>query len=395
MPANGASMSCMAQKIKDIAIAVADTITLQDSVAVAKTSKGGKARMEKMSPEERTALARSAARERWRKLKERDPGGGDASTPAEYAPIVLDNTKVPVAKWPGTLRISDVEIPCYVLDDERRVITRNAATAVLTDGKGGGNLESYLIVEGLRNFLPNAFTDQMIDIYVPGVSQSPQTRTMGISAETFIEICRAYVAAYDANALKTDRQKVIALKAAMFLAACAKVGLIAMIDEATGYQYARASDALQIKLKLFLAEEMRKWEKTFPDQLWEQFGRLTNWTGSIHSRPKYWGNLVMELIYEYLDADVAQWLRENAPKPMKGQNYHQWMSQQYGLKKLIEHIWKVIGIASTCQSIDELRKQLDRIYGKQAAFHFAVKLVKKSEQTGQELLFDPREETLK
>jgi len=359
-----------------------------------RASKAGKARMKSMTSDQRKELARTAARERWRKLKERGSGGENASIPAEFTPIVIENVRLPVAKWPGILRISELEIPCYVLDDGRRVITRNAATAVLTDGKGGGNLESYLIVEGLRGFLPPAFTDQMIEIFVPGVSQAPQTRTMGISAESFIEICRAYVAAHDANALKTERQKVIALKAAMFLAACAKVGLIAMIDEATGYQYERASDALQIKLKLYIAEEMRKWEKTFPDQLWEQFGRLTNWTGSIHSRPKYWGNLVMELVYEYLDADVAQWLRENAPKPMKGQNYHQWMSQQYGLKKLIEHIWKVIGIASTCQTLEELRKQLHRIYGKQAAFHFAVRIVKKSEETGQELLFDPREETL-
>ena len=77
---------------------------------------------------------------------------------------------------------------------------------------------------------------------------------------------------------------------------------------------------------------MRKWEKTFPDELWIEFGRLTNWRGTIHKRPRYWGKLVMELIYEYLDPDVAQWLRENAPKPRGGQNYHQWLSHQYGLQ---------------------------------------------------------------
>jgi P63C domain-containing protein len=141
-----------------------------------------------------------------------------------------------------------------------------------------------------------------------------------------------------------------------------------MIDEATGYQYERASDALQIKLKLFLAEEMRKWDKTFPDDLWVQFGRPTNWTGSIHSRPKYWGNLVMELIYEYLDADVAQWLPDNAPKPLKGQNHHQWMSEQYGLKRLIEHIWKVIGLASGCEDMRELKNKMQEIYGKAPGF---------------------------
>ena len=303
-----------------------------------------------------------------------EAGGENASITDRRSLLPAEKTRLPLAKWPGILQIGEAEIPCYVLDDGRRVITRNAATSVLTDGKGGGNLESYLIVEGLRGFLPAGFTEQMIEFFVPGVS-GPQNATMGIPAESFIEICQAYVAAFEGDALKTDRQKTIAMKSAMFLAACAKLGLIAMIDEATGYQYERASDALQIKLKLFLAEEMRKWEKTFPDQLWEQFGRLTNWKGSIHSRPKYWGNLVMELIYEYLDPDVAQWLRENAPAPLHGQNYHQWLTEQYGLRKLIEHIWKVIGIASVCSDMKELRRRMEELYGKRPNFQYELKLV--------------------
>jgi hypothetical protein len=113
-----------------------------------------------------------------------------------------------------------------------------------------------------------------------------------------------------------------------------------------------------------------------PDQLWEQFGRLTNWKGKIHQRPKYWGNLVMEIIYGYLDQDVADWLRKNAPKPMHGQNYHQWLSEQYGLKKLIEHIWKVIGIASTCKNMDERRRQMRELYGRVAQYKYAVRIVR-------------------
>jgi hypothetical protein len=71
-------------------------------------------------------------------------------------------------------------------------------------------------------------------------------------------------------------------------------------------------EALQLKLHLFLGEEMRKWERTFPDQLWIEFGRLTKWTGPVHSRPKYWGKLVNELIYEYLDRDDGCSLQNNA-----------------------------------------------------------------------------------
>ncbi|HEX9604351.1 MAG TPA: P63C domain-containing protein [Myxococcales bacterium] len=73
----------------------------------------------------------------------------------------------------------------------------------------------------------------------------------------------------------------MAIKAGIFLSACAKVGLDAMIDEATGYQYYRAEDALRVKLKAYLADEMRKWEKTFPEDLWLEFGRLTGWKGPV------------------------------------------------------------------------------------------------------------------
>src|SRR5205823_2475121 len=99
-----------------------------------------------------------------------------------------------------------------------------------------------------------------------------------------------------------------------------------------------AKDALQVKLRAYLEEEMRKWEKTFPDELWIEFARLTNWKGSVTQRPKYWGMLVTELVYEHLDPDVAKWLKENKPKPTHGRNWHQWLSQEYGLRKLLEHI---------------------------------------------------------
>jgi P63C domain len=72
----------------------------------------------------------------------------------------------------------------------------------------------------------------------------------------------------------------------------------------------------------------------------------------------------MELVYEYLDKDVAKWLRENAPEPRHGQNYHQWLSGQYGLKKLVEHVWVLIGVSRTCQTMIELRQKMAELNGK-------------------------------
>jgi hypothetical protein len=267
---------------------------------------------------------------------------------------------IPKAMYWGALPVADMELPVFVLENGLRVISRTGATGLLSEKKGGGNLENYLQVAALQKYIPPDLSGLAIDFALHITNK----RVMGYSAETFLEICRAYVRALADGALDTDRQKEIAVRASMFLAACAKVGLVALIDEATGYQYDRAADALRVKLKAYLAEEMRDWEKTFPDELWQEFGRLTNWKGSVTQRPKYWGHLVTELVYQYLDPDVCKWLKDNKPQPQKGKNWHQWLSDQYGLRKLVQHIYTLIGVAKTCFNMRELRDKMAEMYGK-------------------------------
>ena len=293
---------------------------------------------------------------------------------------------IPVAEWSGSLGIGEGELPCYVLNDGRRVISRTGATSVLAGKKGGGQLEKYVAAGALPEYMPPDLHDKMIDFSIPEVVNKT---VRGINAETFVEICRGYVRALSDDVLKTVAQVTMAHKASVFLAACANVGLIALIDEATGYQYDRAEDALRVKLKAYIGEEMRKWEKTFPDDLWKEFGRLTKWQGSVTHRPRYWGKLVMELVYDYLDPDVSKWLRENAPKPRHGQNYHQWLTSQYGLKKLTEHIWMLIGMARACKTMEELREKKADASGRQK---IQVTVYMPPKPPGQKTLFDDLEE---
>lgn len=339
--------------------------------------------MGKMTPEQRREQSSLAAKARWNKK----------ATVVEAAPE-LDAGDVPKATHWGELEIGEKVLPCYRLANGTRVFSLKGVVVSLIETEGG-QLAEYIKVKSLRPFLPNDLVPAEND-QIPALlrfdtgAESFAKFSWGLPVEKFIDLCDAYSKAAESGNL-TERQAKIAITANAFLRACAKTGIIALVDEATGYQAERPLDELQLKLKLFLAEEMRKWDKTFPDDLWVQFGRLTNWKGSLHHRPKYWGNLVMELIYQYLDADVATWLKENAPKPMKGQNYHQWLNEQYGLKKLIEHIWKVVGIASACQNIDELKRKMHDIYGHVAAYKVAVRFVRESEANGQEVLFDPME----
>jgi hypothetical protein len=285
----------------------------------------------------------------------------DMVVPHDAGPSYVD-VPSPFGKFPGHLRLGDKVIDCYVLDTGHRVITLQSAVSAISD-KVHGNLGAYLDVKALHGLIdPNRVIEGTVEFYIP--TSGVQMTGRGLTAEAFIEVCDAYVMALEQNLLTTKRQREMAVKCSAILRSCAKVGLIALIDEATGYQYERAEDALQLKLRAFIAEELREWEKTFPDELWEEFGRLTGWRQPIHSRPKWWGKLVMELIYDALDADVAKYLRTHKPPPRYGQNYHQWLTENYGLKQLVQHINQVIGVAKTCNDINELRSKVGYIYGK-------------------------------
>lgn len=319
--------------------------------------KGGAARAANMTPEQRALSAKAAAAARWAKAPKA------LTTPQETPPALEGEVMPPspFAKHRGVMDLGGNPVDVYVLDTGARVLSLRAAVKVLT-GIDGGVLEDYIGVKALKPFVNSGLVlEETIDFHIPGTG----FRGKGITAEQFEGILTGYVNALHAGALKTDRQVQIAITCAVLSTSFLRLGIIAQIDEATGYQYERAQDALQVKLRAFIAEELRDWEKTFPDELWEQFGRLTKWKGPLHSRPKWWGHLVMDLVYDALDPKIAKYLKENKPRPYHGKNYHQWFTEDVGLKALIPHIYKVIGIATQCQDIRELKERVAAEFGQE------------------------------
>lgn len=310
-------------------------------------SKGGRRAAEKMTPQQRSERSSRAAMQRWAKRDETLASREDL--------FVAD---MPVAKHTGIIELGDAALDVYVLSNEQRVISLGKVVHAIA-GVDSSSIESYVGATALRGFLdPEAVRNASVEYSIPGT----QFRGRGITAEVFLKICRAYVSAHQAKALQTVRQKEIAFKCAILLSACADTGLIALIDEATGYQYERPVDALQVKLKAFIADELRAWEKTFPDQLWEEWGRLTNWQQPLRNRPQWWGKLVIEMIYDTLDPDVSKYLKEN--KPPEGHRWHQQLTADIGVRKLLERCWAVIGIATTCKTMNELRSKVNLKYGR-------------------------------
>lgn len=81
------------------------------------------------------------------------------------------------------------------------------------------------------------------------------------------------------------------------MTAFAKVGLIAVIDEVTGYQDERDRNELQLILEKYVSQELLPWAKRFPDEFYKQMFRLKGWEYLGKAKPSYAGKLTNEYIY--------------------------------------------------------------------------------------------------
>ena len=112
----------------------------------------------------------------------------------------------------------------------------------------------------------------------------------------------------------------MAAAADVIIRAFAKVGIIAVIDEVTGYQEVRDREELQKILAAYIAPHLMPYTSRFPMEFFEELFRLRGWklqrlstSKGSPKGPRYAGKLINELIYKKLPPGVAEELREKNP----------------------------------------------------------------------------------
>lgn len=316
--------------------------------------KGGRARASVLTAEERSEIARRAVRERWRRAGKLKDEADEKNVSAESLSDSSLKASEPYSMLRGTLNIGDVSFECHVLNDGRRVLTQREVVRVISGGRESGNLTRYL--ERNPVYQKDLLSDRTIEFRVPG---SPQKAT-GYEGTLLVEICEMYLNARSQGLLKR-RQLALAQTAEIVVRACAKVGIIALIDEATGYQQFRRRRALQIKLQAYIADEMQEWAKMFPDEFWYELARLEGVRYSPRSRPLRWGKYVMLFVYDTIDEDVGKELRARNPNPHFLQNHHQWL-KRFGRDKVHDQLERVITVMKLCRDMNDFRRKFARVF---------------------------------
>jgi hypothetical protein len=322
--------------------------------------KGGQARANVLTPEERSEIARNAVRARWERQKHED-SQQVSDSPDGRSMSVKDKeirATMPLALFPGKLTIGNTEFSVYVLDNGKRVMAQRQVVRVLT-GHVKGDLGTYLRSQSLQPYIDmEKIGQQTINFKIPGT----QYKGIGYEATVLLDICDAYLRARDDNALAPNQHD-IAKQAEIITRACAKVGIIALIDEATGYEAFKKKRDLQLKLQAFIAEDMQEWARMFPAEFWFELARLEGVHYSPRNRPLRWGKYVMAFVYDAIDGDVGKKLREINPDPHFKQNHHQWL-REFGRQKVNDQLQRVITVMKLCDDMDDFRKKFARVFQK-------------------------------
>lgn len=187
----------------------------------------------------------------------------------------------------------------------------------------------------------------------------------GYHADVIHIICEIYLRARDADTL-SDTQLHLAIQADIIIRSLAKTGVIALIDEATGYQYQREQDHLQKVLSAYISEDFLRWQRRFPRKFYQQLFRLCGWEYDPLSlkRPSYIGKLTNKYVYELLPNGVLTKLRELNPTNENGRRSRKLFQNltDTGIQHLEKHLTKIITLFEISDDFNQLDAHVNRVF---------------------------------
>jgi hypothetical protein len=310
--------------------------------------KGGLARAERLTAEQRSEIARAAAAARW--------------------------GNVHVAYHTGAIQIGNITISAAVLEDQTRLLSQTTVLTALgrnpqksrrSRGDSDDLRAPFLVANNLQAFISDELRELVEPIAFRVVGEG-NTKSWGYRAEMLPLVCWVYMDARAAGKL-TAKQEPVAAAAEILARGLAKVGIIALVDEATGYQEVRARDELAKILEHYVQAEFRSWIKTFPDDFFREIYRLQGWEfkPGTSKRTPYVGKLVNKYVYDQLPAGVLEELRRLNPKSDKGhraRKHHQFLTEGTGNTHLDRQIVSTLTLMRAAESKQQFEDLFDRVH---------------------------------
>ena len=226
--------------------------------------------------------------------------------------------------------------------------------------EGGTHMPSLMSAKNYAKFIPQKLVEDLESPVMYRMSAGAKP-ARGTRAELLPEICEVFLSARREGALHPS-QEPLAQQAEILVTAFAKVGIFALIDEATGYQRDRTHDALRLLLAKYIAEGLQKWIKTFPDSFFAQLDRLYGNNTTHRTRPSYYGHFINTYIYNPLEHGYLKKELDKLNITSEGKRrarFHQWLKED-GRRLLTHQIGRVEGIMEACNSMEHFKSTIKK-----------------------------------
>lgn len=285
---------------------------------------------------------------------------------------------LPKSLHKGKITIGDMIIRCDVLNNDMRVLRETDIYAAIATGTGGKIRGIRSKLEEKRGIVvPLFFASKPLEPYIEEVFgteiitrieyiDTSGNTVLGYEASILPKVCEVWLRAKDAGVLQ-DSQLSRVKKAEILMRGLAHVGIIALVDEATGYQDYRAKNALAEILEAFVAKELRPWVKTFPLDFYKELCRLYGVPFpplQNNKFPSFFGHITNNAIYERLAPELLPELKKAANKEAKKVRLHQFLTEDVGHPKLKEHLASVVTLLKISKNKEEFYSLLDRVHPK-------------------------------
>ena len=149
----------------------------------------------------------------------------------------------------------------------------------------------------------------------------------------------------------------------------ARVGIIALVDEATVYEKDKQNDDLRRILEAYIKQgELRHWTERFPVDYYQEIFRLLGWTFDRTSskRPRLLRILTSELVYKKLPPGVYADLKSKNPPVYKGgsrkHRHHQFLTEDIGDPHLQKQIVAVTILMRASRTWAEFKELFARTF---------------------------------
>ena len=269
----------------------------------------------------------------------------------------------------GILKIGETNLDVAVLENGKRIITQTGVFKALGRPVRGTNridqIPTFMDAKNLQLFVSQeltALTKKVEYIDLKGKESE------GYDANILPLVADLYLQARAADSLLKSQFET-ALKAEILVRSLAKVGITALVDEATGYQYEREREELQLILKQYISEELLPWQQRFPHEFYKQIFRLNNWEYNVENlrlKPSVVGKWTNKYIYKQLPKGVLEELKRLTPKDDDGnlkQHLHRRLTSDVGHPNLNNQIISVITIMKLSKNWRDFDEKFNDLYG--------------------------------